>query len=340
MHPAQHSLSRNSIRVGAGSSPTARTLPLIAFDGAPPTLAHLRDYARHAAGLGYRYLCANDHLLFQRPWLDGPTALAATLDAAAGMTFATTVALPVIRGPVQTAKLLVRARPAHGRLADRGRRARARRSRTTPPPASPFDQRWPRFEEAVRALRALAGRERAAVRRRLLLDRRPDPRTAALSTGRTAAVACQLGVGGRPAPGRTARRRVAGLRLQHHARSAGSPAAAARSVLCPTRFATTWLYVTDDQRAAERMLTDVLAPLLRRTRRDPPRAHAPDRLSRALRAGDHRLRASRRRAGLRLAAHRPRPPGNSKPSAPTSSRSSSSAHERGDELGAARSGSS
>jgi hypothetical protein len=28
------------------------------------------DYARSAAGLGYRYLCANDHLLFDRPWLD------------------------------------------------------------------------------------------------------------------------------------------------------------------------------------------------------------------------------------------------------------------------------
>ena len=78
-------------------------LPLI---GAAPTLAGLRDYARTAAALGYRYLCANDHLLFARPWLDGPTALAAVLDAADGMTIATTVALPVIRGPAQTAKLL------------------------------------------------------------------------------------------------------------------------------------------------------------------------------------------------------------------------------------------
>ena len=80
-------------------SPSARTFPLITFDGAPPTLAQLRDYARQAAALGYRYLCANDHLLFQLPWLDGPTALAATLDAGAGMTAVTTIALPVIRGP-------------------------------------------------------------------------------------------------------------------------------------------------------------------------------------------------------------------------------------------------
>jgi alkanesulfonate monooxygenase SsuD/methylene tetrahydromethanopterin reductase-like flavin-dependent oxidoreductase (luciferase family) len=84
-------------------------LPLIAVGDAPATLRELREYASAAAGLGYRYLCANDHLLFARPWLDGPTALAAlaaTADAAGDMTLATTVALPVIRGPVATAKLL------------------------------------------------------------------------------------------------------------------------------------------------------------------------------------------------------------------------------------------
>ena len=61
-------------------------LPLIDLGGGPPSLAGLRDYARTAAALDYHYLCANDHLLFTRPWLDGPTALAAVLDAADGMT--------------------------------------------------------------------------------------------------------------------------------------------------------------------------------------------------------------------------------------------------------------
>ena len=54
-------------------------LPLIQFDGAPRTLAELRVYAGRAAALEYRFLCANDHLLFGRPWIDGPTALAAVL---------------------------------------------------------------------------------------------------------------------------------------------------------------------------------------------------------------------------------------------------------------------
>jgi alkanesulfonate monooxygenase SsuD/methylene tetrahydromethanopterin reductase-like flavin-dependent oxidoreductase (luciferase family) len=80
-------------------------LPLIEFEGTR-TLADLRAYARRAGALGYRYLCANDHLLFGRPWLDGPTALAATIEASADMTLATTVCLPVIRGPVQSAKTL------------------------------------------------------------------------------------------------------------------------------------------------------------------------------------------------------------------------------------------
>ena len=59
-------------------------LPLIDF-GTRPSLPGLKAYAESAADLGYRYLCANDHLLFARPWLDGPTALAA--EPAAAVTF-------------------------------------------------------------------------------------------------------------------------------------------------------------------------------------------------------------------------------------------------------------
>src|SRR5437763_10593197 len=81
-------------------------LPLLELADGPPTLAGLVRYAGHAAALGYRFLCANDHLLFARPWLDGPTALAAVLEPSADLTLATTVALPVIRGPLQTAKTL------------------------------------------------------------------------------------------------------------------------------------------------------------------------------------------------------------------------------------------
>jgi hypothetical protein len=46
-------------------------LPLIDFGGGPPTRAGVVEYARRAAALGFRFLCANDHLLFSKPWLDG-----------------------------------------------------------------------------------------------------------------------------------------------------------------------------------------------------------------------------------------------------------------------------
>jgi hypothetical protein len=79
-------------------------LPLIEFDGARRTPSSVRARARHTAALGYHFLCANDHLLFARAWLDRPTAVAATLESLAGMTLATTVALTVVRGPVRPPK--------------------------------------------------------------------------------------------------------------------------------------------------------------------------------------------------------------------------------------------
>ena len=75
-------------------------LPLIELDRGSSSLAQLREYASAAARLGYGFLSANDHLLFRMPWLDGPTALAAVVDRTEQMTIATTVCLPVIRGPV------------------------------------------------------------------------------------------------------------------------------------------------------------------------------------------------------------------------------------------------
>ena len=42
-------------------------LPLIDL-GAPRSLPTLGAYVRAAARLGYRYICANDHLVFSRPW--------------------------------------------------------------------------------------------------------------------------------------------------------------------------------------------------------------------------------------------------------------------------------
>ena len=81
-------------------------LPLMDFGGHPYTLDHLLDYTKTAARLGFTTLCANDHLVFSVPWLDGPTALAVAIRDSGTMTLATTVALAVVRGPVPVAKSL------------------------------------------------------------------------------------------------------------------------------------------------------------------------------------------------------------------------------------------
>ncbi len=81
-------------------------LPLIGFGDGSYSLDHLLTYTVTAEALGYTTLCTNDHLVFTRPWLDGPTAMAAVLDRSGEMKLATTLTLPVVRGPVATAKTL------------------------------------------------------------------------------------------------------------------------------------------------------------------------------------------------------------------------------------------
>jgi len=129
-------------------------LPLMDFGGNTYDGATLRAYARLAADLGFTTLAANDHLVFAVPWLDGPTALASVLEASEPMTLATTVALPVVRGPVPFAKQIA----ALDRLS-------GGRMRVAVGPGSSardydivgldFAERWKRLDEVIRALRSL-----------------------------------------------------------------------------------------------------------------------------------------------------------------------------------------
>src|SRR3954447_17389218 len=66
-------------------------------------LARAVDAARES---DFAAVSANDHFLFQTPWLDGPTALASVIERSGRLTLATTVALAVLRGPVALAKAL------------------------------------------------------------------------------------------------------------------------------------------------------------------------------------------------------------------------------------------
>jgi alkanesulfonate monooxygenase SsuD/methylene tetrahydromethanopterin reductase-like flavin-dependent oxidoreductase (luciferase family) len=247
-------------------------LPLIVFDGAPKTLGELRVYAQHAAALEYRYLCANDHLLFGRPWLDGPTALAATIEASSDITLATTVCLPVIRGPVESAKMLAAIDIlSGGRLvAGVGPGSSARDYAAI---GVPFEQRWRRFDEAIRALRSLLSENGEVFAGRFYttegLSLEPAPTSPAgppiwiASWGSRAGMrrVARLGDGWLASGYNTT---PGGFRASlAHLHEELEGALATRGAF-PNGIATMWLYVSEARRDAERMMRQVLAPMLGR----------------------------------------------------------------------------
>ena len=236
-------------------------LPLIELERGRWTLLGLRAYAARAAELGYRYLCANDHLLFSRPWLDGPTALASTLPDSADMTIATTVCLPVIRGPVQTAKLLAALDILSG-----GRLVAGVGPGSSPRDYAaagvPFEERWKRFDESIQTLRALLGRNPSDFRGAFYstegLSLEPPPTTPEGPPIWVASWGSPAGL-----------RRVARLGDGWLASGYNTTPARFRESLehvpeLPNAVGTMWLYVTEKRSDADRVIDQVLAPLLGR----------------------------------------------------------------------------
>jgi alkanesulfonate monooxygenase SsuD/methylene tetrahydromethanopterin reductase-like flavin-dependent oxidoreductase (luciferase family) len=244
-------------------------LPLVDLDDAPRTLDRLSTYARRADDLDFRFLCANDHLVFRRPWLDGPTALAAVLGASGSMTIATTVALPVVRGPAPTAKLLAALEILSGGrlLAGVGPGSSAGDYLAA---GVPFAERWSRFDEAVRTLRGLLGGDQEPFRGTFYatedVDLEPRPAGSAGPPLWIASWGSEVGL-----------RRVAELgdgwlasaynttppvfrRALDRLAAAGKPA-----TTFPHAIATMWFYVTEVPRTAARVVDELLAPLLDRS---------------------------------------------------------------------------
>jgi probable F420-dependent oxidoreductase len=129
-------------------------LPVLAWEDRPFEPRSLIDVVRTARRLGFTAVSVNDHLRFRRPWLDGPTALASVLAETGDMTVATTIALAVVRGPFALAKSL-----AAIDLLSGGRLVVGLGPGSFRPDYEavgvPWDERWPRFDEAIQALRAL-----------------------------------------------------------------------------------------------------------------------------------------------------------------------------------------
>ncbi len=247
-------------------------LPLIALNRQHWSLRGLLEYTQAAERLGFQALAINDHLLFSRPWLDGPTALAAVLARTGRMSLATTVALPVVRGPVALAKSLAAIDTLSGGrlIAGVGPGSSARDHAAV---GISFEERWKRFEEAVRAMRALWLRESPPFEGEfystegVVLEpypaQQPAPpiwigswgsdvglrRTARLGDGWLASAYNTT-----PEVFTSARERLA-----EHLRTGGKS---------PDRFpnavATMFFFVTEERAAAERVVREILSPLLKR----------------------------------------------------------------------------
>jgi probable F420-dependent oxidoreductase len=247
-------------------------LPLIDLDGRPWTLRGLLDYAEAAEDLGFRALSANDHLLFPRPWLDGPTALAAVLAVTQRVDLVTTVALPVVRAPVPLAKSLAALDLlSGGRLVvGVGPGSSARDYAAV---GIPFEERWKRLDESVRALRALWDREAPPFEgefystQGLTLEpypaQRPGPPVWIGSWGSEAGLrrVARLGDGWIASAYNTTPEAFASTlgRLGEHLEAAGKDASR-----FPNAIATMFFHVSEDRATAERIIKDVLGPMLNR----------------------------------------------------------------------------
>ncbi len=129
-------------------------LPLMDLGSPSWSVEALVEYAETATSLGFEAICANDHLVFGTPWLDGPTALAAVAAATGDARLVTTVANPVVRGPAALAKTLAGLDVLSGGrvVAGLGPGSSARDYEAV---GVPFDERWPRFGDALGAMAAL-----------------------------------------------------------------------------------------------------------------------------------------------------------------------------------------
>ena len=247
-------------------------LPLISFMGEQRSLEDLIAVTGAADDLGYTHVCANDHLVFSRPWLDGLTTLAAVLAHSGRMTLATTVAVPVLRGPAATAKILAAIDLLSGGrlMVGLGPGSSARDYELV---GLRFEERWKRLDEAVQTLRAYWRGDNVAFEGTFYSSagftleptpaQRPGPPIWIGSWGSAAGLkrVARLADGWLASGYNT----TPDLFAQAWSDVQAELAARGRDATgFPNGIATMWCYVTEDRARAEAMLADMLAPLLNR----------------------------------------------------------------------------
>jgi alkanesulfonate monooxygenase SsuD/methylene tetrahydromethanopterin reductase-like flavin-dependent oxidoreductase (luciferase family) len=275
----QHAAAGRPVTVGSRSDDVERSrsmelgvhLPLMEFGGEGQSLARIRGAAVAARDCGFAAASVNDHFVFSTPWLDGPTALAAVIEHTAPLELATTVSLVALRGPVALAKSLAAIDLlSGGRLVAGVGPGSSQRDYDAVGIA--FEDRWPRFEEAVALLRRLLAGESATRGERFAVPDQP----LAPAPARPGGVPIWIGSWGSAAGLRRVARLGDGWLASAYnttparfAEARGRLAAALHrqgraSDRFPNGLATMWTWITEDRAEADRMLRDVLAPLLRR----------------------------------------------------------------------------
>ena len=124
------------------------------FGGQRFGVEDLVEYVETAAAHGFDAISVNDHMVFGVPWLDGPTALASVVSCSGEAQLFTTVANPVVRGPVALAKVLAGLDVISGGRVVAGL-GPGSSERDYASVGIAYDERWPRFDESVKAIRAL-----------------------------------------------------------------------------------------------------------------------------------------------------------------------------------------
>jgi alkanesulfonate monooxygenase SsuD/methylene tetrahydromethanopterin reductase-like flavin-dependent oxidoreductase (luciferase family) len=255
-------------------------LPLIAFDDRPFTLERIKTVAAAARTLGFDSVAANDHLVFARPWLDGPTALAAVLDDTGDLPLFTTVALVVVRGPAALAKTLSGIDVLSGGrvVAGVGPGSSARDYEAV---GLDFGERWKRLDDAIPALRAYLARDAEPYEGHFYSAQEPFQPLAK----RLAPMPIWIGSWGSDAGLRRVARLADGW-LASAYNTTPQQFAAGRKELTglleaagrdpspfPNGLATTLMYLADTEAEADRVLDEVVIPAMNR-----PRDELADRL--------------------------------------------------------------
>ncbi len=240
--------------------------------GEGQSLARVGLAVEVARDCGFAAVSANDHFLFQTAWLDGLTALAAVVERSGSMRLATTIALVALRGPVALAKTLVALDVlSQGRVIAGVGPGSSQRDYDAV--GVPFAERWERFDEATAILRALVRDEPPPESRRHYSV--PDSALAP-APHRRGGIPVWIGSWGSEAGIRRVARLGDGWLASAYNTTPEQFNAAHQSLAerlraerrdprgFPNALVTMWTWITEDEREADRMLRDVLAPLLGR----------------------------------------------------------------------------